>query len=1183
MVWINLLRKALTPGLFLYLLLATSPLPAQTLAPPADDYDGDGISSAVEVMLGTHPERKDTDGDGLNDKYEVDHGLNPFSIDSNRDGIDDLIEEMTRGRDIDGDGIPNAWDYDNDGDGVPDEVDLSPFSRTNPLRSFHFSILGNNRPLYLNLQIRPKNPADVNLIFKYLDWPDGDDLGQIKDLDNSKNDLLIIPMLELSKIKGEFPRDSLLCREYGLIVRGSKAYLPLTPVVHHGKKVAWQARLFLPKPGPKWIGEIRLIWVIKGKTDYIGPDGSLHTKDQICALYRNTRNRFILTGWTVEEDYSISTAILYNLKDFHQIIKSYVALETDVLLDDSPLPQIKKKVKDYGFSVEVELGTFSNSDQALTDLQARKLRPLLKRAKIKGVKGFPAIIILRTSSIASSMDEEQTTKGQEAVVSGDKFNVNLLSKEELTVKSLNLDWFDPQKGGFLNLEGIARYADSLSTNEKEKDKVLALLLSWKAGERYIVASGNKPIYYHKPERAPFLTTLKKPVKGYLPELLKNYTPKFASLIKTNPVGTRVTEEALRDIYLRYQGLSLLTAYQSYLKRSAKGRPWPVPLIELKRPSQMVKIAGLLANKGIAWYGGIEQITASGCSDEDIAAPWGKGVHDQAGFLIDYGFPERIGVDAEAVSKPIRKWITTSGWTDDLTATIMSYVATSDILTRPSYGSIFSNKWELGNNTGNQGILVGNHFDVTTRSQFYITKAHKDADDTDLENTNLYLVYYTDSPENEIQGRWVPPDVQVRYSLNPRGPEDNKLIAKVQTETSNLRLTLNKAKPNARVDLAMQINYAIRYQQPTETVMGTQLMKVTKTGYERTQPRALWIDILPRDMEGFLKWDALEDWDKDNDGMDNYAEQLLGTDPDNPDSDGDGIGDRYETKTPGLSPIRPDSDDDGLPDGLELYLGTSPIRADTDGDQLADGSEWKSTRQLIFQAVSQTYYLPFYSSPFYSDTDGDGLSDNTEFQKGTNPRSIDSNDDGISDNGENLSYTIKGQIKDKKTGRPLENVSVRLESMYYHKIRDRVTRTDADGFYKFDDIPFDRYKIIPHLKDSYFQIDHPSDPRVCSIIVAHYDGLTRDFLREKGKFFLLGGLIRFPDSRGVEGIKVQAIGDDGVKKETVTDSSGHFLFRLRKGDYLIKPVSSGYKYDPPKQKLRVWMDNEYAVYIEAAKK
>jgi len=1183
MFWTKPLKRALTLGLFLYPLLAAILLPAQTLVPPADDYDGDGISSAVEVMLGTYPEKKDTDDDGLDDKYEVDNGLNPFSIDSNRDGLDDFIEEMTKGRDIDGDGIPNAWDYDNDDDGVPDEVDLSPFSRTTPQRSFRFSILGNNKPLYLNVQIRPENPGDVNLIFKYLDWPDGDDLGQIKDLDNSKNDLLIIPMLELSKTKGEFPRDSLLCREYGLIVRGNKAYLPLAPVVHHGKKVAWQGRLFLPNPGPQWMGEIRLIWAIKSKTDYFGPDGSLHTRDQICALYRNTHNRFILTGWTVEEDHSISTAVLYNLKDFHQTIKSCVVLETDALLDDSPLSQIKKKVKDYGFSVEVRSETFSSRDQALRDLQAGKLKPLLKRAKIKGVEGFPAIIVLRSSSITSSLDEEQTTKGEEAVVGHDKFNVNLSSKRALMVKSLNLEWFDAQKGGFLDLEGIAQYADSLSTTEKEKDKVLALLLFWKAGERYVVASGNKPIYYYKPERAVFLTALKKPVKSYLPELLKNYTPKLASLIKTNPVGITVTEQALRDIYLRYQGFSLLKGYQNYLKKSAKRHPWPVPLRDLKRTSQMVKIAGLLANRGIAWYGGIEQVAASGWSEENITGPWGEEVYDQVGFLIDYGFPERIGIDAEEVSKPIRKWITASDWTDDLTATIMSYMATSEILTRPSYGSVLSTKWKLGSNAGNQGILAGNHFDVVTRSQFYITKAHKDADDTDLENTNLYLVYYTDSPDNEIQGRWVPPDVQVKYSLNPKGPEDNKLTAKIQTETSNLRLILNKAKPNARIDLAMQINYAIRYQQPTETVMGTQQVKTTKTGYERTQPQTLWIDVLPKDMEDFLRWDALEDWDNDNDGMDNYAEQLLGTDPDNPDSDGDGIGDRHETRTPGLSPIKTDSDDDGLPDGLELYVGTDPIKADTDGDRLPDGSEWKSTRQLIFQAVSQTYYLPFYSSPFYSDTDGDGLSDNTEFQKGTNPRSMDSNDDGISDNGENLFYTIKGQIRDKETGRPLRGVSVRLESMYYHKIRDRVTRTDADGFYKFDNIPFDRYKITPQLKDSYFQIDHPSDPRVCNIIVAHYDGLTRDFLGEKERFFLLGGLIRLPGSRGIEGIKVQAIGEDGVKKEAVTDSSGHFVFRLRKGAYVIKPVSSGYKYDPPKHKFRVWMDNEYAVYIEAVKK
>ncbi|HSM58121.1 MAG TPA: protein kinase [Candidatus Sulfomarinibacteraceae bacterium] len=79
-------------------------------------------------------------------------------------------------------------------------------------------------------------------------------------------------------------------------------------------------------------------------------------------------------------------------------------------------------------------------------------------------------------------------------------------------------------------------------------------------------------------------------------------------------------------------------------------------------------------------------------------------------------------------------------------------------------------------------------------------------------------------------------------------------------------------------------------------------------------------------------------DLDNDGLSNMAEvYVYGTDPNNPDTDGDGVADGDEIEL-GLDPLSPDTDGDGLSDGLELELGTDPLRADTDGDGLSDGLE-----------------------------------------------------------------------------------------------------------------------------------------------------------------------------------------------------------------------------------------------------
>jgi outer membrane protein OmpA-like peptidoglycan-associated protein len=130
-------------------------------------------------------------------------------------------------------------------------------------------------------------------------------------------------------------------------------------------------------------------------------------------------------------------------------------------------------------------------------------------------------------------------------------------------------------------------------------------------------------------------------------------------------------------------------------------------------------------------------------------------------------------------------------------------------------------------------------------------------------------------------------------------------------------------------------------------------------------------------------------DKDKDGIGRCDEEKLGTDPNNPDTDGDGLTDGDEVMKYKTNPLKADTDGDGLSDGDEVMkYKTDPNKADTDGDGLNDGEE----------------VMKYKTDPLKVDTDGDGLSDGDEVMKyKTDPLNADSDGDGLKDGEEVMKY------------------------------------------------------------------------------------------------------------------------------------------------------------------------------------
>lgn len=161
-----------------------------------------------------------------------------------------------------------------------------------------------------------------------------------------------------------------------------------------------------------------------------------------------------------------------------------------------------------------------------------------------------------------------------------------------------------------------------------------------------------------------------------------------------------------------------------------------------------------------------------------------------------------------------------------------------------------------------------------------------------------------------------------------------------------------------------------------------------------------------------------------------------------DSDGDGIPDYYEEQM-GTDPFSEFSDDDQLDDALEMMLGFDPLSSDTDGDGVSDDQEDNDGDGLtILQELDLGTYLwtddsdmdgikdgdevnVYETDPLNPDSDGDDIIDGDELKLGTDPSNTDSDNDGIPDNHERFLQTREETVNNVE--RPVVNrVEVELE-------------------------------------------------------------------------------------------------------------------------------------------------------------
>ena len=120
-----------------------------------------------------------------------------------------------------------------------------------------------------------------------------------------------------------------------------------------------------------------------------------------------------------------------------------------------------------------------------------------------------------------------------------------------------------------------------------------------------------------------------------------------------------------------------------------------------------------------------------------------------------------------------------------------------------------------------------------------------------------------------------------------------------------------------------------------------------------------------------------------------------------DTDGDGLSDVLENTQYGTDPNDPDTDKDGMSDGWEVDHGLNPLDNGESDDLILETGEADTDDANI---ANETDSWPDPSQGPNGDPDRDGLINKIEEELGTDPQRSDSDNDGLNDRWESL-YTM----------------------------------------------------------------------------------------------------------------------------------------------------------------------------------
>ncbi len=991
------------------------------------DTDLDGLPDSVEMVIGTDPNNADSDFDRLEDLWEIDNDLDPLNPDSNLDGLPDYLEVKDPNQiDADGDGKENAWDFDNDGDGVNDSFDLSPFAKSGVHEQFHFDITNNGNPVYIDFQLKPENPEHLKLYGRYWDWPDGDREGSMKDLDNSKEDVAVFPLLKLAVNE---PPDQNDVIANGITVDGNNVFVPLFPITEHGTVVAFAGRMMYSVSCPTNLTmDARLLWKVVGFSD---PNSSVLNQETLLVTYEED---FMLSGVSVEEFYGSSAGIFYS-SDPNQTVAANLLLVYDFLRDsETHVSDMPAALDANDINVSNQLGSFTHRDEALVWLANDAIPQALD--SLPPNKKLPVVTILEDQSADIELSEIQVSAGP-----GNSFTLDLTTEQISTSKTLKTPWYDTSNYDPLLTHEVMSEIQDMELTDEATYTFMSLMLYWNTGEQKLYGLG-APATRTAQDYEMVSETIEDIVAGGLIGLEGLYRAgvglkAYRSIKFLQSKGWSI--DGIGDI----AKMSKFKKFKTWVKQCDHVADNSKFFKRMNKVLDGLNTAAMLADAGFAAYSviAISQISNLSGLALNTALLETTMEYYYTCILFMIGAIPYVGW---LIALSIELSDMFGNWSDDVFEFFIDVMSNVNHTVSPEIDIVGDPEMNIYDDDDN-GLDVGDRIEYKSRLK-----------GTAVGNAHYWSLVYKSSvwPYYSISAPWgsnsttnyLHSNVFVTALGNKELPiPPYSQWDRTQDQSAGWRANEYEAGGWIEPGIAM-VNFPVKLRVDSYCKLWYEwehFVFLVFYGFwcfhDSRQANiytgdsfTLYFDVMPGNIDDLVSWSGITMLDHDGDGLKD-SEETGGSNLWRYDTDADGLSDGYEVDN-GLNPRRHDTDGDGLIDWFEIQYGTNALQRDTDNDGLHDYLEIAGWL-IQFEYEGETFTMHVRSDPAVPDSDSDGLNDSMEYWSGLNPRSRDTNGDGIEDVA-NPIYE-EGQIE--FDGTLIDNVA--LHDQY--SISD--IAVDADGY------------------------------------------------------------------------------------------------------------------------------------------